>query len=99
MIGVWYRFGEAIKKLLHRIGMYLRQDQREGVVGLGLGGCEDVSKSEALVSRARRALPSRIPEVAHPAFLANAGLVLEEDAQTLFRVLTDDCPQDVRSPF
>jgi len=99
LIGFGDRFGEMVEERLHRSGVDLRQDQGEGVIRLDFGGGEDVGEGEALVGRARRTLPFDVPAMAHAAFLADARLVLEKDAQPLIRVFTDDFPQGVRSPF
>lgn len=99
VVGVGDGPGEAVEELLHRGGVHLGQDQRKGVVGLDLTGCEDIGEGEALIGGARRTLAFWIPAVTHAAFLADARLVLEEDAQALFRAPTDDFAQDVGSPF
>lgn len=91
--------GEVIEEQLHRPGVDLREDQGEGVVSLHLGGSEDVGEGEALVGGARRTLPFQVPAMAYAAFLADARLVLKEDAQPLIGTLTDDFPRDVWSPL
>jgi hypothetical protein len=72
------RLREAIEELLHGLGIHVWQDEREGVVGAGLDGCEDVGKREALVAQAKWALPALPPNVASPPLLADARLILEE---------------------
>jgi hypothetical protein len=99
VIGLGDGLGEAVEKFLHGVGVDLGQDQREGVVGPHLRGSEDVSEGKALIGRAWRTLPFYIPAMAHAAFLADARLVLEKDAQPLIGTFTDDFLQDVRSPF
>jgi hypothetical protein len=44
------RLREAIEEFLHRLGIDVRQDERERVVGARLDGCEDVGEREALVT-------------------------------------------------
>ena len=77
------RRGELVEKLLHRLGVGVRQHEGEGIVGAGLDRREDVGEREALVAQARRPLPSLPPDAAYAAFLADAGLVLEKQAQAL----------------
>ena len=77
------RCGEPIKEPLHRLSVGVRQHQREGVVGAGLDRREDVGKREALVAQAWRAVAALPPDAAHAPLLADAGLVLEEQAQAL----------------
>jgi hypothetical protein len=77
------RCGELVEERLHCLGVCERQHQGEGIVGAGLDGGEDVGEREALVAQARRLLAALSPDVAHATFLANAGLVQEEQAQAL----------------
>src|SRR5438270_9773696 len=77
------RCGELIKELLHRLGVGVWQHEREGVVGAGLDRRENVGESEALVAQAWRTLAALPPDAAHATLLADAGLVLEEQAQAL----------------
>ena len=77
------RCGELIEELLHRLGVGVRQHEREGVVGSWLDGCEDVGEREALVAEPRRTLASPPPDVARAPLLPDAGLVLEEEADAL----------------
>jgi hypothetical protein len=74
---------EAVEEHLHRLGIHVRQDEREGVVASRLDGCEDVGKREALVAEPRRTLASPPPDVAGAPLLPDAGLVLEEEADAL----------------
>jgi hypothetical protein len=91
--------GEAVEKFLHRAGVDLRQDQREGVVGPHLGGSEDGSEGEALVGSARRALAFHVPAMAHADFLPMRASSWKKIRSPLIRTLTDDFPQNVRSSF
>jgi hypothetical protein len=74
---------EAVEEHLHRLGIHKRHDECEGVVGSRLDSCEDVGEREALVAKPRRALASPPPDVAGAPLLADAGLVLEKEADVL----------------
>lgn len=74
---------EAVEEHLHRLGIHVRHDQREGVVGSRFDGCEDVGERKALVAEPRRTLAAPPPDVARAPLLADAGLVLEEEADAL----------------
>lgn len=63
-----------------RLGVDVGQDQREGVVGAGLHGREDVGERGALVGDAARTLAAPPPHMAGAAFLADPRLIPEEDA-------------------
>jgi hypothetical protein len=65
---------------LHRRRIGIRQHQRESVIGAGFDGGEDVGEGEALVAEPRRALTPLPPDMADTALLAEARLVLEEEA-------------------
>jgi len=82
--------GEAVEELLHRLGVGVRHDEGEAVVGAGLDGREDVGEGEALVAQPRRALTAPPPDVDRAPLLADARLVLEEQANALvlMRVLS-----------
>ena len=75
--------GKAFEEHLHRLGIHVRHDEREGVVGSWLHGREDVGEREALVAQSRRTLASPAPDVARAPLLPDAGLVLEEEADAL----------------
>ena len=77
---------EAIEEQLHRLGVHVGQDQREGIVGSRLYcHCrEDIGEREALIGYPTRALASLPPDMAGTALLADPRLVLEEDADTPF---------------
>ena len=74
---------EAVEERLHRLGIHVRHDEREGFVGSRLDGCEDVGEREALIAESRRTLTSPPPDVARAPLLPDAGLVLEEEADAL----------------
>jgi hypothetical protein len=74
---------EAVEEHLHRIGIDVRHDERKGVVGSRLDGCEDVGEREALIAEPRRTLASPPPDMARAPLLPDAGLVLEEEADAL----------------
>jgi hypothetical protein len=77
------RGGEAIEELPHRRCVDVRHDEREGIVRTWLHGREDVGEGEALVGETGRVLAPSPPDVAGAPFLADAGLILEEEADTL----------------
>jgi hypothetical protein len=83
MVLLGKRFGEAIKKHLHRCRIGIRQHKCEGMISARLNGSEDVGKGEAFIAQARRALAPLPPDVADAALLADARLVLEEQAKAL----------------
>ena len=77
------RCGEAIKEMLHGFGRDIGQDKCEGVVGAGFHGRENIGEGEALVGEAWGTLAARPPDMADTAFLADPGLVLEEQPDAL----------------
>jgi hypothetical protein len=93
------RCGELVEEFLHRLGIGVRQHEGEGIIGAGLDCREDVGEREALVAQAWRALPSLPPNAAHAALLADAGLVLEEQAQALLLMRTMKFFQELRGSF
>jgi hypothetical protein len=90
---------EAVEELLHRLGIDVRHDEREGVVGAGLDGGEDVGEREALVAQSRWALAALPPDMAGSALLPDAGLVLEEVADTLVFMRVLNFSQQRRGSF
>jgi hypothetical protein len=90
---------EAVEKHLHRLGIHVRHDEREGVVGSRLDGCEDVGEREALVAEPRRTLASLPPDVARAPLLPDAGLVLEEEADALVSMRTLYFSEQCRGSF
>jgi hypothetical protein len=62
----------------------MRQDQREGIVGAGLDGREDVGEREAPVGDASWPLAAPPPDMARSPFLSDARLVLKEETYALF---------------
>ena len=67
-----YRPRELVEEQLHRLGIHIRQDQREGVVSSGLYRSEDIGESKALVGDAAWALAALPPHVTGPALLTTA---------------------------
>ena len=90
---------EAIEKLLHRLRVHVRQNKREGVVGAGLDGCEDVGEREAFVAKAWRALTALPPHVARAPLLPDPRLVLEKEAETLVFMRTLNFSEQRRGSF
>jgi hypothetical protein len=91
--------GELIEELLHRLGVGVRQYEREGIVGAGLDGCEDVGEGEAPVTQAWRALAALPPDMTHAPFLADTSLVLEEQAKALVFMCMLKFFQELRGSF
>ena len=71
---------EAIKEHLHRLGVYIRQDQRERIIRSGLHSGEDVGECEALVGEPTRPLAALPPDMAGAALLADPRFILKEQA-------------------
>jgi hypothetical protein len=76
-------FCKAVEKDLHRRRIGIGHHQREGVVRARLYGGEDVGEGKAPVAKPRRPLPALPPDMADAALLADARLILEEQAQAL----------------
>ena len=76
-------FGECLEKDAHSLGIRVRQNEREGIVGARLDRCVNVGGNIALIAQARRALTPLPPDMANAAFLADARFVLKIQAQTL----------------
>jgi hypothetical protein len=91
--------GELVEELLHRPGIGVRQHEGEGIVGAGLHRREDIGEGETPVAQAWRPLPSLPPDTAHATLLADAGLVLEEQAQALVLMRTLKFFQELRGSF
>jgi hypothetical protein len=77
----------------------VRQHEREAVIRAGLYGREDVGEGEAPVAEARRSLAAPPPDVARPALLADARLVLEEEADALVFMRTLNFFEQCRGSF
>ena len=90
---------KGIEELLHRLGVRVRHDEREAVIGAGFHGCENVGECEALVAKAGRALAAFPPHVAGSALLPDARLVLEEETNTLLFMRTLNFFQQCRGSF
>jgi hypothetical protein len=93
------RRSEAVEELLHRCRIGIGQHQREGIMGAGFHGGEDIGEGEALVAEARRALAPFPPDMANAALLADARLVLEEQANALAFMTCTDRLQQRRGSF
>lgn len=92
-------FRKAVEKGLHRRRIGIGHRQREGIVGARLNGGEDIGEGEAPVAEPRRPLAALPPDMANAAFLADARLVLKEQAKALTFVRTLNSFQQRRSPF
>ena len=83
-------FRKAIEEDLHRRRIGIGHHHRKRVVRAWLHGGEDVGEDEAPVAKPRRPLAALPPDMTDAALLADAGLVLEEQAQALaFMTYTD----------
>jgi hypothetical protein len=92
-------FCKAVEEGLHRRRIGIGHDEREGVVRARLHGGEDIGEGEALVANPQRALAALPPNVADAALLADARLVLEEQAEALIFMRILKIFQKRRSPF
>jgi len=93
------RLGEIVEERLHAGAVGFRQDQREGVVGAGLDCGINVGIHIALIDEARWPLAALPPDVTDAPLLADAGLVLKEQAQTLAFMRALDRLQDALGFF
>ena len=75
--------GELVEELLHRVRIGIGHDKGEAVIRAGLHCGEDIGEGEAPVAKPWRTLAARPPDVADAAFLADAGFILEKQADTL----------------
>jgi hypothetical protein len=62
---------ELLEEPLHRLGVGVRQHEREGLVGAGLDGREDVGEREAPIAQARRPLAALPPDATRAPFLSS----------------------------
>ncbi len=92
-------FGKAVEEGLHRRRIGIGHHQRKRVVGAWLHGREDIGEGEALIAKPRRTLAALPPDMADAPLLADARLVLEEQAKTLVLMPYTDGLQERRSPF
>lgn len=92
-------FREAVEEHLHRRRIGIGHHQCESIIGAWLHGGEDIGKGKALVAEPWRALSALPPGMADAAFLADARLVLEEQADTLVFMTCTDGLQELQSPF
>jgi len=93
------RRGEAIKERLHGLGVGMGHDQGKTVVGARFHAGKDVGEGEALVGEAGRALPACPPDMAGPALLPDARLVLEKQPDALVFMRTLNFSQQRRGSF
>ncbi len=83
-------FRKAVEEDLHRRRIGIGHHQREGVVRARLYGREDIGEGETPVAKPRRPLAALPPDMTDAALLADARLVLEEQAEALaFMTYTD----------
>ena len=92
-------FGKAVEEGLHRRRIGIGHQQCESVIGAWLHGREDIGEGEALIAEPRRTLPALPPDMTDAALLADARLVLEEQAKALLFMRTLNFFQKRRSPF
>jgi hypothetical protein len=84
---------------LHGRRIGIGHHEREGIIGARLDGGEDVGEGESLVAEAGRALAPLPPDVADAAFLPDARLVLEKQANALVFMRTLNFSQQRWSSF
>ena len=77
------RGAETCEKGIHDFSRDLRHDEAEILAGRWLDGGQHVHPGVALVAQARRPLAARPPAMTGAPLLADAGLVLEPERQTL----------------
>lgn len=82
MLVLCERLGEAVEELLYRRRVDIGHDEWEGIFPARLYRREDVAEVEALAGETGRSLDPPPPDVAGALLLADAGLVLEEKADT-----------------
>ena len=92
-------FGKAVEEGLHRRRIGIGHHQRESVVRAWLHGREDIGEGEAPIAEPRRTLAALPPDMADAALLADARLVLEEQAKALAFMRILNFFQKRRSPF
>jgi hypothetical protein len=99
MLALPDRGGEAVEELLHCLGVGVRHDESEAVVSAGFDRRKDVRECEALVAQRRGALTAPPPDVARPSFLADARLILEEEADALVFMRSLNFSEKCRGSF
>ena len=92
-------FGKAVEEGLHRRRIGIGHHQRESVISAWLNGSEDIGEGEAPVAEPRRPLAALPPDMTNAALLADARLVLKEQAKALVFVRILNFFQKRRSPF
>ncbi len=91
--------GEAVQKGLHRHRIGIGQHQREGVVRARIHSGEDIGECEAFIAKPWRALAALPPDMADAPLLADARLILEEQADALAFMTCADGLQQRRGSF
>ena len=93
------RGGETIEENLHRLGVGIWQHERKTGVGAGLHARENISEREAPIAQAWRPFAALPPDMAGPAFLADARLILKERPDALILICTLNTSQQSRAFF
>ena len=92
-------FRKAVEEGLHSRRIGIGHHQRESIISARLNGSEDIGEGEAPIAEPWRPLAALPPYMANAALLADARLVLEEQAKALIFVRTLNFFQKRRSPF
>ena len=92
-------FCKAVEEDLRRRGIGVGRHHREGVVCAWLYGREDIGEGEAPVAKPRRPLAALPPDMTDAALLADARLVLKEQAQALAFMTDTDVSKKRRGSF
>jgi hypothetical protein len=94
MLALSQRPGKAVEEHLHCRRIGIGHHQRKGVVRAWLDGGKNVGEGEAPIAEPPRTLAALPPDMADAALLADARLVLEEQAEALaFMTYTDGSQQ------
>jgi len=99
MLVLRYGFRKAVQEVLHRRRIGVGHHECEGIVCVRLNGRKDVSEDETLIAKPRWTLAAFPPDMTDAALLADARLVLEEQAQAFAFMTSTDGFQQRRSPF
>ncbi len=81
---------EGCQEQRHGLGRRMRQSKREGFVGAGPAGGEEIEAVVSLVDEARRAHATLVPAAANAALLAHARLVLTPELDLGLRMRRGD---------
>lgn len=92
-------FGKVVEKDLHRRCIGIGHHQCKSIVRAWLDRREDVGEGKAFVAEPWWTLAALPPDMADPAFLADARLVLKEQAKAFAFMMSTDGFQERRSPF